>query len=203
VRQLYNSQQLGITEANKMTPAERKFALHHLTESRASLLRTAQGLSRDQWHYRPAPARWTVAECVEHIVTVEARVLGRIQNSLENDPDPSRRSALHGQDHELVSNTVARVVRFQAPEILVPTGRWPHEQLLPQFEAARRLTQDFAVNTQADLRQRFFKHPAFGDLDLYQWLILIAAHCDRHRIQSEEVISTPEFPRPHQANATN
>lgn len=184
-----------------MTPAEREFALRYLTESREGLLRMAQGLSREQWHYCPAPGRWTVAECVEHIVTVEARVLDRIQKSLENGPDPSRRSALEGQDDTLVANTVGRVVRFQAPEILVPTGRWPHEQLLPEFEAARGQTQDFAVGTQADLRRHFFKHPVFGDLDLYQWLLLITAHCDRHRVQSEEVMSTPQFPRAQQANA--
>jgi uncharacterized damage-inducible protein DinB len=198
---LYDSKQGGIKKANKMTPAEREFALHHLTQSRESLLRVAQRLSREQWHYRSAPGRWTVAECVEHIVTVEARLLDRIQKSLAKDPDPSRRSVFEGQDHAMFANTVGRVVRLQAPDVLVPTGRWPHEQLLPEFEAARRLTQDFAVATQADLRRHFFKHPIFGDLDLYQWLIMIAAHCDRHRAQSEEVMSNPEFPRAQQANA--
>jgi uncharacterized damage-inducible protein DinB len=198
---LYDSKRRGIKKANKMTPAEREFALHHLAESRESLLRMAQSLSREQWHYRPAPGRWTVAECVEHIVTVEARLLDRIQKSLQNDPDPSRRSVFEGQDHALFATTAGRVARLQAPDVLVPTGCWPHEQLLPEFEAARRLTQDFAVGTQADLRQHFFKHPIFGDLDLYQWLIMIAARCDRHRAQSEEVMSNPEFPRAHQANA--
>jgi uncharacterized damage-inducible protein DinB len=184
-----------------MTPAEREFALHHLAESRENLLRLTHGLSPQQWHYRSAPGRWTVAECVEHVVTVETRVLDRIQDTVQKGPDPSRRSALEGRDHTMFADAVARVVRLQAPEILVPTGRWPHEQLLPEFEAARRVTQNFAVNTQSDLRKHFFRHPVFGDLDLYQWLILIAAHCDRHRVQSEEVISHPEFPRAHQANA--
>ena len=186
-----------------MTPVEREFALHHLTDSRESLLRMAQGLSREQWHYRSTPGCWTVAECVEHVVTVETRLLDRIQNTLQKDPDPSRHSALEGQDHALVAIAVARADRWQAPEILVPTGRWPHEQLLPEFESARRLTRDFAVGSQADLRHHFFKHPVLGDLDLYQWLILIPAHCDRHRVQSEEVMSTPEFPRARQAHVTS
>jgi hypothetical protein len=51
------------------------------------------------------------------------------------------------------------------------------------------------------LRRHFFRHPIFGDLDLYQWLLMIAAHCDRHRVQSEEVMASPEFPRTRQANA--
>jgi hypothetical protein len=124
---LYDSKRRDIKQANKVTPAEREFALHHLAQSRESLLRMPQGLSREQWDYRPAPDRWTVAECVEHIVTVEARLLDRIQESLENDSDPSRRSALEGQDHALVANSAARVARLQAPEVLIPSGRWPHE----------------------------------------------------------------------------
>jgi hypothetical protein len=36
---------------------------------------------------------------------------------------------------------------------------------------------------------------------LYQWLLLIAGHCDRHRVQSEEVMASPGFPRVRPANA--
>jgi uncharacterized damage-inducible protein DinB len=185
---------------NHMTPAEREFALQSLAESRERLLRIADGLTREQLHFRPAPDRWSVAECLEHIVTVEARLLDRIQTTLEKAPDPARRSAFEGRDNALLAHTVGREVRLQAPEILVPTGRFSDEQLLPEFEAARRRSQEFAASTQADLRGRVFKHPAFGDLDLYQWLLMIAAHCDRHRTQSEEVIASEGFPRAKQAN---
>jgi DinB family protein len=185
---------------SKMTPAERELALQNLAESRERLLRMANGLSREQLHFRTAPDRWSVAECLEHIVTVEKRLLERIQTTLEKAPDPARRSALEGRDDALVTGTVARELRFQAPEVLAPTGRVPDEQLLPEFEAARRRSQEFAASTQADLRSRVFKHPALGDLDLYQWLLMIAAHCDRHRAQSEEVIASEGFPRATKAN---
>lgn len=184
-----------------MTPAERELALQNLAESRERVLRMAQGLTHEQLHYRPAPGRWTVAECLEHIVTVETRLLDRIQTTIEKGPDSSRRSVLEGQDAALVAGTVAREVRFQAPEILEPTGRWPDEQLLPEFEAARQKSRDFAASTQADLRSHFFKHPVLGDLDLYQWLLMIAAHCDRHRAQSEEVMASAGFPSAQKANA--
>lgn len=182
-----------------MTSAERELLLKNLEESRERLLHMAKNLSREQLHYRPEPGRWTVAECLEHIVTVELRLLGVIQKTLETAPDSSKRSAM--EDAAMFANVKGRVVRFQAPEIVVPTGRWPDEQLLNEFEAARRQTLDFAAGTTADLRPRFFKHPAFGELDLYQWLLLIAAHSDRHRVQSEEVMASPGFPRSRQANA--
>jgi uncharacterized damage-inducible protein DinB len=185
----------------KMTSAERELLLKNLAESRERLLQMAKNLSREELHYRPAPGRWTVAECVEHIVTVEKRLLGAIQKTLETAPDSSKRSAMEGKDDALIAGLVARVTRFQAPEAVLPTGRWPDEQLLQEFEAARLQTRDFAAITTADLRRHFFKHPVIGELDLYQWLLLIAGHCDRHRVQSEEVMASPGFPRARQANA--
>ncbi len=186
---------------NKMTPAERELLLKNLEESRERLLLMAKNLSREQLHYRPAADRWTVAECVEHIATVEARVLVAIQKALEAGPDSSKRSVMEGKDDALVAGVVARVARFKAPEPLVPTGRWPDEQLLKEFEGTRQQTRAFAASTTADLRRHFYKHPALGDLDLYQWMLLIAGHCDRHRVQSEEVMASPDFPRARQANA--
>ncbi|MFZ0582416.1 MAG: DinB family protein [Candidatus Acidiferrales bacterium] len=183
-----------------MTPAERELALQNLVESRERLLRMAHGLSREQLHYCPAPGRWSVAECLEHIVTVETRLLDRIHTTLEKGPDSSRRSVFEGQDAALVAGTIGRAQRLSAPEILLPTGRVADEQLLPEFEAARQRSREFAASTQADLRTHFFKHPIFGDLDLYQWLLMIAAHCDRHRAQSEEVIAGEGFPTAKKAN---
>jgi uncharacterized damage-inducible protein DinB len=181
-----------------MTSAERELLLKNLEGSRERLLHMAKNLSREQLHYRPAPGRWTVAECLEHIAIVEARLLGAIQKTLETAPDSSKRRAM--EDDALFADIEGRVTRFQAPEIVAPTGRWPDEQLLKEFELARRQTRDFAAGTTADLRLHCFKHPVFGELDLYQWLLLIAAHCDRHRAQSEEVMASPGFPRARQAN---
>ncbi len=182
-----------------MTSAERETLLKNLAESRERLLRMAQGLSSEQWHYRAEPGRWTVAECVEHITIVEGRVLAFIQKTLETVPDSSKRSAM--EDDAMISAVAGRRTRLQAPDLVVPTGRWPDERLLNEFEGARQRTRDFAASTNADLRRHFFKHLAFGELDLYQWLLLIAAHCDRHRAQSEEVMASPGFPRARQANA--
>jgi len=184
-----------------MTPAERETLLKNLEESRERLLLMAKNLSRDQLHFRPAPDRWTVAECLEHISLVEARVLGAIQKTLEAGPDPSKRSALEGKDDAIIPGAVARITRFKAPEHVLPTGRCPDDQLLKEFEGTRQQTRSFAASTTADLRHHFYKHPALGDLDLYQWMLLIAGHCDRHRVQSEEVMASPDFPRARQANA--
>jgi len=178
-----------------MTTAERETIVKNLAESRERLLRTMQGLSREQLHYRPAPGRWTVAENLEHLTFVEGRVLTFIQKTLGEGTTPDKRSAFEGKEKEMVEDIAGRITRFQAPEPIQPCGRWPDDQLLKEFEATRHRTREFASTTDADLRSHFFRHPIFGDLDLYQWLLLIAAHCDRHRAQSEEVMASAGFPR--------
>lgn len=177
-----------------MSPGERETILKNLAESRERLLGTVRGLSPDQLHYRPAPGRWTVAECVEHITTVEGRVLALIQMTLSQGPAGSKRSAFEGKEDEMVRNVAGRITRFQAPDFLLPHGQWPDEQLLKEFEAARQKTREFASSTDAELRKHFYAHPVLGELDCYQWLLLIAAHCDRHRAQSEEVMACAGFP---------
>jgi len=178
-----------------MTATERESLLKNLAESRERLLAIVQRLSREQLHFRPAPGRWTVAECVEHIAMVEERVLGLIQKVLGDGPAPAKRSAMEGRDGILVEEVAGRSRRVEAPEYLVPRGRWPDEQLWKEFEAARQRTREFASGTDADLRKHFYAHPVLGELDLYQWLLLIGAHCDRHRAQSEEVMASAGFPR--------
>jgi hypothetical protein len=50
-------------------------------------------------------------------------------------------------------------------------------------------------STNDDLKDHFINHPAFGTMDLYQELVLLAAHTARHTLQIEEVMASPGFPR--------
>jgi hypothetical protein len=176
-----------------MTSAERELALSQLAESRERLLRTAHGLSETQLTYKPGPDRWSVADLIEHLTVVETRVLGLIQQSLATAPDPSKQCAM--ADKALVDDVAGRLTRFQAPAFLAPTGRWPVDQRVREFEAVRKQTIEFAASTNADLRRHFAAHPVFGELNCYQWLLLMGAHCHRHCAQSEEVKADAGFPR--------
>ncbi len=178
-----------------MTSADRERAGSYLSQTRDNLLRAASGLSPAQLQFKPAPGRWSVAECLEHIVTVEHRVLDGIANALQQPADPTKRSAFDGRDDELLQVVTDRSNPRQAPEAIHPSNRWPHDQLMPEFQAARKRSIELAGNTDCHPRQHFFAHGALGELDCYQWLLLVAAHGDRHRAQIDEVLAAPNFPR--------
>ncbi len=175
-----------------MTPAERDHATKYLEKTRESYLHTACSLSRDQLHYKPAPDRWSVAEALEHIIIVEGRVLGLIEKTVQQAPNALKNAF---EDESLVCRVVTRVDHLKGPDVLMPTGRWPEHRLPEEFEAVRRRSLEFAGSTKADLRQHGFPHPIFGELNCYQWLLLIPAHCERHLAQAAEVMAEPGFPR--------
>jgi uncharacterized damage-inducible protein DinB len=175
-----------------MTPAERERISAYLNETRENLLRTTSGLSPTQLEYKPASDRWSVAECLEHITVAEGFILGNINKTLQQGADSSTPSV---GDDGLVKMVVDRSTRVQGPEFIMPTGRWAHDQLLGEFESARKRTADFVTSTNVELRQHAFPHPMFGELDCYQWLLLIGAHGERHRAQAEEVMADAGFPR--------
>ncbi|HXZ13700.1 MAG TPA: DinB family protein [Candidatus Sulfotelmatobacter sp.] len=176
-----------------MTSAEREFVVRRFAETRERLLRTVHGLSREQMVYRPEPGAWSVAENIEHITAVENFILGLIQKSLQEPAEDSKRSSMTDADVLHMVGTVVR--RVQAPERALPRNRWPVEELAAVFESTRERTSEFAATTAGDLRRHFIPHFIFGELDCYQWLLLLGAHTDRHCAQSDEVKACPRFPK--------
>ena len=59
-------------------------------------------------------------------------------------------------------------------------------------EIAEQLQRDPSLVTNQEFVE---KHPALGELDGHQWVMLIAAHGARHTAQIEEVKSAPDYPK--------
>jgi hypothetical protein len=66
--------------------------------------------------------------------------------------------------------------------------------MVAEFRKFRAQTIEFATETESALRDHFFPHISLGDLDCYQWLILLSKHSYRHALQIEEVKSHPDYP---------
>jgi hypothetical protein len=179
-----------------MEATQRQLVLKHLAASRERLLGAVQGLSAEQRGFRPGEDRWSVADCVEHIIVVELFVVGTIGEVLQSPADPAKRATVQGKDQLVLERVPARATRVKGPAEVMPRGRWPEfEALLVQFESARGQTVSFAAETEANLHEHFFPHPFLGDLDCYQWLLFLGTHCERHVRQMEEVKADAGFPK--------
>jgi uncharacterized damage-inducible protein DinB len=171
-----------------MIDAERQRAMEYLVTTRSSLLKTIAEFPEEHFGTDPAEGCWSAAKTLEHIVFVEARALGRIQGGLRQAADPSKKSAMEGREEEFFASVRSRALRVDAPAILHPTGVQSRESLMAAFQKAREATLGFATSTEADLRVHFSAHPLFGELDCFQWLMLIPSHGERHRAQIEECL---------------
>ena len=180
-----------------MEAHERQLVVDQLNASQEHLQGLVYGLTAEQWAFHPAAGRWSINECLEHVMLVENRILGLIGKKLNGSTAEPEKTDLSCATDALVARSIPdRSNRREAPEPVRPTGQWtdPNE-LLAEFQKTRRRTTEFAATTQGDLRNHFLPHMALGELDCYQWLLVLSLHGTRHAQQVEEIKASPGFPR--------
>ena len=62
------------------------------------------------------------------------------------------------------------------------------------FKKQRLKTIEYIKTTNDDLRNHFWKHRLTGTIDLYQTILLMSAHLERHLAQIEQIKKTAAFP---------
>ncbi|AQG79588.1 DinB family protein [Spirosoma montaniterrae] len=178
-----------------VTNEQRAYAIDALHSTRQALHDAVNGLSAKQVAFKPSPDRWSIAECVEHIVLVEAGIFGGILKGMTYPADPAKRADIRVSDVDVIKAVRSRSVTMPAPEPFVPTGRFADiAEALRAFDNQRETAIQYVQTVDGDLRHHYFRHIALGWLDSYQAILLLAAHGERHRKQIEEVKSSPGFP---------
>ncbi|MEO8663698.1 MAG: DinB family protein [Bryobacteraceae bacterium] len=173
--------------------AERSDALDVLRKSKAEVEITARGLSVPQLTYKPSPDTWSVAEVIEHMLLAESRVQSLFRG-LHEAPEGAPDQSMKPPAEVIVAMSTDRSTKHPSPPMLLPTGEVPAGEILAQFSTSRDHTLDI-IAALPDLRGRVINHPAFGDLDGYQWVLFVAGHTERHAAQIEEVKAGAGFPR--------
>ena len=183
--------------ASSLTDDERKKALDYLKLTQDKFLDSIRGLSEEQWKFKPAPDRWSVAEVAEHIGISETTIFGMITGQVMKSPaDPSKRAGAKGKEDQIFKMIPDRTTKAQAPEILKPVGRWAdRDSLTKEFKKNRETAIEFVKTTKEPLRDHFGPNPVFTELDAWQWILFMAAHSERHTAQINEVKADPKFPK--------
>ena len=167
-----------------MAPQEKTEIVQDLERSRQELLDSITGLTEEQAKLRPAPDRWSVLDCVEHVAFVEDRFLGWLGNAKKLDEPRVNKENEAG----LMGRVPDRSARVQAPEAVRPTGRYATlGEALQQFETNRARSIAFAQDRCDDLYCLASEHPRFGPVNGVELLIIIAGHSRRHTEQIREV----------------
>jgi hypothetical protein len=180
--------------AQELTQAEKDRALQYLESTKKGVLEATKGLSEAQWNFKPAPDRWSVAQVMEHIAAAEDYIRGTVKEKVMLAPagDPER--DVKKIDEAILTMVPDRTTKVQAPEPLVPTNRFGSpEASIQHFVETRAETEEFLKATPG-LRDHVADSP-IGKLDGYEFVLLIAAHSERHTKQINEVKADPNFPK--------
>jgi DinB superfamily len=180
--------------AQEVTPAEKDKALQYLETTKKNVLEATKGLSEAQWNFKAAPDRWSVAQVMEHIAASEDFIRGMLKEKVMMAPAGEAGRDVKKTDEAVLAMVPDRTTKAQAPEPLVPTNRFGSpEGAIKHFVETRAATEDF-LKASTGLRDHVADSP-MGKLDGYEFVLLIAAHSERHTKQINEVKADPNFPK--------
>jgi DinB superfamily len=183
------------SRAQDLSKADRDKARQLLQTSKKGVLDATKGLSPAQWNFKPAPDRWSIAECMEHIAAAEDYIRGMIAEKIMTAPAAPDRDVA-AIDVGILEHVPDRTNKVQAPEPLKPTNRFGSPQgSIDHFLESRAKTEEF-LKTTSGLRDHAADSPGGGPKwDGYEFILLIGAHSQRHTAQILEVKADPNFPK--------
>ena len=167
-----------------MNPADRSQMLRMLAESRDQLVDATTGVSDEQAKTRPAPDRWSILECVEHVGRAENGMFGMLTTQMV----PSGVAGDCSREEFLIRGAVDRNRKVPAPDRAHPVGRFATlAEALDDFREKRGRTIAYIEGYAEDLRSCSMQHPVIGPCTGQEFLILMALHPARHAKQILEV----------------
>ena len=147
-------------------------------------LHAAAAVPESQARINPEAGRWSVIDCVEHVVLAEERFLGWLEKG--NEVETAR--ANPQKEAELAVAVTNRASRAQAPEAAQPKGRFGSlAEALAAFDAVRNRSVQFVQQRGSKLYQLMAEHPRFGPMNGAEFVQIIAGHARRHAAQIREV----------------
>jgi hypothetical protein len=175
--------------AEGITAGERQRLLAHLEMTEAWLVSELKGLSEAQLRFRMKPESWTITDVVEHLAIAEPQYWQRVGDSMKQ---PVNTEKLEATDAAILWYGIDRANRTTTGEARVPTGKVPEvREPLARFLKLRATMREYAAKTTDDLRSRKLLE---GNMDVYQWFLMISTHAQRHILQIREIKADPKYP---------
>ncbi len=160
--------------------------------ARGELLTLIDGLTPAQWESRAPEGGWTVGEVVGHLQLVEDSSVRALFKGFRRAREAGLGEETDGKSRlaSLGANRVDDLVRpIVAPPMVTPNGTGDRGELKDKLAYSRDGLRKWAQEADGfALSKVRFPHPAFGELDLYQWVLFIGQHERRHIRQIRRIL---------------
>jgi hypothetical protein len=175
--------------AEGLSAGDRQRLLAHLEMTESWLVSEVKGLTETQLRFRLKPESWTITDVVEHLAIAEPQYWQRVGDSMKQPPNTGK---IEATDGAILWYGIDRTTRNTTGEARVPTGKVPNlADPLERFLKLRATMRDYATKTADDLRSRKLLE---GNMDVYQWFLMISTHAQRHILQIREIKADPKYP---------
>lgn len=178
-----------------LTQSEREQLISELNRTLSLFEIEMAQLSTAQFQYKASSKKWSIAECIEHVTLAELHFQEILEAEMKKSSNPSFRKKIKIKDEKIRPKMLSKIWKAKSPEVFRPSNYFKStEEAINAFKSQRQKTISYVENTNDDLRNHFWKHPLTGTIDLYQTLILMSAHLERHLNQIKEIKASPNFP---------
>lgn len=164
----------------------------YMDSTREKLLETVRTINPTFAGVRPRGDSWSAEDNLAHLAITEERIAGLVGKLIASakekgiGPETSNESILSSLDQFHVIEPPTKAV---APETVIPPEERPIGDSLLSLAASRtRFKEALLAGEGVDLTAVKWRHPGYGDLDLYQWALFVAQHEERHRRQIERTM---------------
>lgn len=169
--------------------------LNYFEKTRNDLLREVEGLSAAQMQFKPSADRWSVSQCLEHIVMTEQMLFAMTKDSLQKPATPERRNEVKVTGDQVIAGILDRSFQAKAPEGLQPAGKYSDpDAATKDFDAQRKDILKYLNQVDIEVLKDHVSDSPFGPINAYHSLLFIAGHTGRHTLQISEVKAHPDFP---------
>jgi uncharacterized damage-inducible protein DinB len=180
---------------------------------RRKLYARVENLSAAQQTFRPTGDAWSIAEIMEHLSIIETnmvRLIGMLLAKTESaaaanagaqdagagasagDAAATPR-AFQPFSMDALIDTI-KDKKLDAPEQVRPGGQMSLADSLAALRATRASLESLRPRLETiDLTAAAYPHPAWGDLNIAQWLAFIGLHEGRHLAQIKRLMEAPDF----------
>lgn len=165
--------------------------INYLDRERTALHDAIERVPEDARDKQPGADRWSVAQVLQHLGLIEKRVgLGMTKwvtdaRSTALGAETETSSVMNSVPVQLI---IDRSQRRNAPEEVRPPGDIDAKTAWAQLESARAtLRAAFLAGDGLALSEVVQPHPVLGPINLYQWMLFVGSHEERHTAQIVEI----------------
>ena len=174
-----------------MSEGDRQRLLAHLEMTEAWLVSEVEGLTEAQLRFKMTPESWSIMDVVEHLAIAEPQYWKNLQDSMAAPVKEGYKP--EATDAAILWYGIDRTDRNKTGEARVPHGTYPSvKESWRRSERCARRCSKTARTSQEDYRGRQL---VGGNMDVYQWFLMISTHSQRHILQIREVKAHAAYPR--------